>query len=184
MRKTEGGMGVRRWRGASSVALADSAPDEFASGFEAAFARLQVALLEGCALEQSWAEKIAAGVRAGLDFAAADTTSARQLTSEALAHGRDGVARHDRLLAYLAERLRQGRAQSVDGERLPEITERAMAGGAVALVAQRIDQGKAEELPALEQQLSLGRFPLRPYRSPRPEPWPAFALSRRPSHPR
>jgi AcrR family transcriptional regulator len=135
--------------------------DDFSALFEAAFARLQVALLEACRREDDWPEKIAAAVRAGLEFAAADPDAALVLTSEALAHGREGVARHERLLGYLGERLLPGRDEGPDGDRLPDITERAIAGGVLALVSQRVDRGRPEELSGLAAEAI--QFVLTPY---------------------
>jgi hypothetical protein len=136
-------------------------PNDFGARFEAAFARLQVTILEACGAQGEWPRKIAAGIQAGLEFAAADPAAARVLVTEALMHGRDGVARHERLVAYLGERLLPGRELSPDGKRLPGITERAMAGGVVALVAQRLDLGREDELPALSPEAI--QFVLTPY---------------------
>jgi hypothetical protein len=139
----------------------DPIPEDFPARFEAAFARLQVAMLEACARQTEWSRKVSTGIVAGLEFAAANPAEARLLSSEALEHGRDGVDRQGRLLAYLGERLVPGRREGPDGERLPEITERAMAGGVLALVGQRLDRGKAEELPALAPEAI--QFVLTPY---------------------
>jgi hypothetical protein len=138
-----------------------SSPEDFPQAFEAAFARLQVAILAAGAAEHDWSARVAAVVRAGLRFAAADPAGAQTLTTEALAQGPDGVARHERVVAYLGTCLHEGRAESPDGERLPEITERAMAGGIVMLAAQRLDLGKEEELPALAPEAI--QFVLTPY---------------------
>jgi hypothetical protein len=136
-------------------------PEDFAQAFEAAFARLQVAILRAGGGEDEWSARVAAVVRAGLAFAAADPAGAQLLTNEALARGADGVARHERVVAYLGGCLFEGRVEGPDGERLPEITERAMAGGAVMLAAQRLDLGKERELPALAPEVI--QFVLTPY---------------------
>jgi hypothetical protein len=138
-----------------------SHPEDFASAFEAAFARLQVRLEEACAGERDWPHRIAAATGAGLHFAAADPAAAQALTNEALAHGADGIARHERLIAYLREGLAPGREQRPEGERLPGITEHAMASGIVSLVAQRLDRGKESELPAIASEAI--QFVLTPY---------------------
>ena len=134
---------------------------DFPNAFENAFGRLQVAVLEACGRELGWAEKVAAGTRAGLEFAAADPAAAYVLTSEAFARGLEGVERHERLLDYLGERLLSGRRERPDGARLPEITERVIAGGIIALVSQRVDLGKADELEALVPEAI--QFVLTPY---------------------
>jgi hypothetical protein len=136
-------------------------PDDFAAEFEAAFACLQVTILEACGRERDWVRKIAAATRTGLEFAAANPPAAHVLTSEAFARGVEGVERYERLLDYLGERLRPGRQERPHGVRLPDITERAMAGGLLALVSQRIDNGKADELAALAPEAI--QFVLTPY---------------------
>jgi hypothetical protein len=136
-------------------------PDDFADAFEAAFARLQVRIETACAAEEEWPVQVAAGIRAALEFAAADPASARLLTNEALAAGRDGHARYDRMLSHFGERLLPGRALRPEGERLPEIVEKAMTGGIAMLIAQRLDMGRAEALPALAEEAT--QFVLTPY---------------------
>jgi len=135
--------------------------EDFASAFEAAFARLQVALLEACRRQGDWPAKTGAGIAAGMEFAAADPAAAAVLTNEAMAEGADGHARYERLVTYLSERLAQGREERAEDELLPVITERAMAGAVLTLIAQRVDQGKASELPALAPEVI--QFVLTPY---------------------
>jgi hypothetical protein len=135
--------------------------EDFADAFEAAFARLQVRVETACATEAEWPAQVAAGVRAALSFAAADPASAQVLTNDALAAGREGYARYDRMLTHFGERLLPGRALRPEGERLPEITEKAMTGGLAMLIAQRLDLGRAAELPALARE-SI-QFVLTPY---------------------
>jgi hypothetical protein len=134
---------------------------QFAGAFERAFAGLQVELEEAWAAQPAWPLRVGAAVRAGLRFAAADPRAAQTLTSDALAAGPAGIARHERLIAYLREGLALGRRERPENDRLPEITEQAMASGAVMLVAQRVDRGRAAELPALVPEAI--QFVLTPY---------------------
>jgi hypothetical protein len=136
-------------------------PDDFANEFEAAFARLQIRVETACAAEPEWPAQVAAGVRAALRFAAADPGSARVLTSDALAAGKDGYARYDRMLAHFGARLLPGRALRPEGEKLPEIIEKAMVGGVATIVAQRVDRGCERELPGLTAEAI--QFVLTPY---------------------
>lgn len=136
-------------------------PDDFASAFESAFARLQIRVETACAAEADWPGQVAAAIRAALAFAAFDTDSASALTSEVLANGRAGYARYDRMLAHFGEQLRPGRVLRSEGEWLPEITEKAMVGGLVTLIAQRLDTGRAAELPTLGAEAI--QFVLTPY---------------------
>ena len=136
-------------------------PDDFATEFEAAFARLQIRVETACAAEDDWPAQVVAGVRAALRFAAADPASARVLTVDALAAGRDGYARYDRMLGHFGERLLPGRALRPEGEFLPEIVETAMTGGIATIVAQRVDTGRERELPGLAPEAI--QFVLTPY---------------------
>lgn len=135
--------------------------EEFADDFGSAFARLQVRIETACAAEARWSEQVAAGVRAALGFAAAHPAAARLLTSDALAAGKEGYARYDRMLNHFGERLLAGRALRPEGERLPEIIEKAMVGGIATIVAQRVDAGRERELPGLAAEAI--QFVLTPY---------------------
>jgi hypothetical protein len=136
-------------------------PDDFAGAFEAAFAVLQVRIETACIAEVAWPARVAAGIRAAFAWAAADPAAADVLTNEALAGGKPGFARYERMISYVAELLEPGRAESDHGERLPEITERAMASGVAMLVAQRLTMGREAELPALAGEAI--QFVLTPY---------------------
>jgi hypothetical protein len=135
--------------------------DDFARTFEAALARLQVRVESACAAKRDWPEQVAAGIRAALEFAAAEPAAADALTNGALAHGHAGFARYDRMIAHFGERLLPGRALRPENARLPEITERAMTGGLATLIAQRLDHGGTDDLPALAPEAI--QFVLTPY---------------------
>jgi hypothetical protein len=138
-----------------------SSNDDFPRAFEAAFARLQVVVEEAYLSRAEWPDQIAAAIRAGFEFAATDSIAADLLTNQALAHGRDGIARYQRLIGFAAGLLAPGRQLSDDGELLPRVIEQSLAGGIVMLVAQRVDQGLAAELPALAPDAI--QFALTPY---------------------
>jgi hypothetical protein len=135
--------------------------DNFVRSFESAFARLQVAFIEACRGSRDWPHSVAAGVRVGLDFAAADPHAVAALTTEAMAHGVEGIERYERLVAYLREQLAPGREQLPVDEQLPDVIEHALASGVLMLVAQRLDQGRVAELPALAPEVV--QFVLTPY---------------------
>jgi len=142
--------------------LPKSSPqDDFSRAFEAAFARLQVVVEEAYVSRATWPDQVAAAIRAGFEFAAADPEAANLLTNRALAHGRDGIARYHRLIDYAAGLLAPGRDLSPEGALLPEILETAVASGIATLVAQRVDQGRAGEIPALVP--DAVQFALTPY---------------------
>ena len=142
------------------MAGADEA-DDFAFAFDSAFATLQVRVESACRAASEWPEQVAAGIRAAFDWAAAEPAAAQLLTNDALASGSAGFERYERMIAYVAGLLEPGRDQATHGERLPEITERAMASGGVMLVAQRLSLGKQAELPAIAGEAI--QFVLTPY---------------------
>ncbi len=129
--------------------------------FATAFARLQVRIESACVAEASWPAQVAAGIRAALAFAEAEPDVARVLTTDALAGGREGFIRYDRMISHLGEWLLPGRDLSPDGRDLPEITEKAMVGGVAMLVAQRVDLGRHTELSELIPEAI--QFALTPY---------------------
>ena len=141
--------------------LESSSNDDFPRAFEAAFARLQVVVEEAYVSRPEWPDQVAAAIRAAFEFAASDPRAADLLTNRALAHGSDGVARYQRLLGYGVGLLLPGRKHSPDAELLPGIIEQSVAGGIIMLVAQRVDRGRAAELPGLIP--DAVQFALTPY---------------------
>lgn len=140
---------------------ATGSQDDFGAAFEAAFGRLQVRVETACVTPGAWTERVVEGVRQGLRFAASEPTAANVLTNEAQARGVDGVERYDRLLDYFAGLLEPGREESEHGSLLPDVTERAIAGGVATIVANRVDRGREAELPALAAEVT--QFVLTPY---------------------
>jgi hypothetical protein len=138
-------------------------PEGFANSFAAAFARLQIRIEHACLGERpsDWPAQVAAAIEVTLAFAAADPAAAQVLTNEAMAEGKTGFARYDRMIDHFAARLRRGRAERAEGKWLPEITEKALVGGLAMLIAQRLDMGREAELPALAPEAI--QFVLTPY---------------------
>ena len=136
-------------------------PDGPDDSFDSAFARLQIRIETACASEPDWPAGVAAGIRAALAFAAADPVAAQVLTNDAMAEGKVGFSRYDRMIEYFAAALQPGRAERPHGDRLPEITEKTMVGGVAMLVAQRLNFGRHVELPRLASEAT--QFVLTPY---------------------
>lgn len=135
--------------------------DEFAFAFDSAFAALQVRIESACVVAGDWPTRVAAGIRVAFEWVAAEPGAAQLLTNEALAGGSAGFERYERMVSYVAGLLAPGREQASHGERLPELTERAMASGVAMLVAQRLSLGKEAELPSLADEAV--QFVLTPY---------------------
>ena len=136
-------------------------PDDFAFAFDSAFAALQVRIESACAAADGWPDGVLAGIRAAFEWAAAEPAAAQLLTNDALAGGGTGFERYERMVGYVAELFAPGRELAAHGERLPEITEQAMASGVTMLVAQRLSLGQESELPKLAGEAA--QFVLTPY---------------------
>ncbi|HWM62960.1 MAG TPA: hypothetical protein VNP96_03125 [Solirubrobacterales bacterium] len=135
--------------------------EDFADAFESALARAQIRIETACARETEWTAQVAAGIRAALAFAAAEPAAAQVLTNGALAMGRAGFARYDRMIDHFAKAFLPGRALRPEGDRLPATTEKMLAGGVAMLIAQRLDLGRHAELPTLASDAI--QFVLTPY---------------------
>jgi hypothetical protein len=135
--------------------------DGFADAFESAFGRLRIRIESACANQPDWPLGAAAGIHAALVFATTDPAAAKVLTVDALAAGKVGFERYERLIAYLCDLLLPGRVERPEAERLPGETEKALAGGIAMLVAQRVDLDRHAELPGLAAEAT--QFVLTPY---------------------
>src|SRR5260221_12724087 len=127
-------------------------PDESPTAFEPALARLQIRIETACGSEAEWRAKVSAGIRAALAFAAADPAAAQILTNEAMAEGKAGFARYDRMIEHFAAALQPGRAERPEGGWLPEITAQTLVGGVAVLMAQRLNFDRPARLPATPPQ--------------------------------
>lgn len=133
----------------------------FPAEFEAALARLRYALADAYDMPANEPQRVAAAILAGLTFASDNPETVLVLTSRAVSHGGYGAARYRDLLLGAARVLARCRAERPENTDLPAITERALIGGLATLVAQRLDTGRAGELPALAPQAI--EFVLSPY---------------------
>src|SRR5262249_18743746 len=114
----------------------------YEDGVERLAAAVEAAALE----EREWGAGLSVGLRAGLDFLAADPALAHLLLVESLAAARPARLEHERSLERLAEALRPP-ARMPGGEVVPEETLRLLAGGLASHVSGRVLAGEAERLP-------------------------------------
>lgn len=119
-----------------------------AARFEQALAALRTRIESACAGQDEWPQRVAAGVRAAFEFAAEQPETARLLTGEALARGKEGQAQHRRLVACLAELLRR-ELPAQPGKDSLNVTEDAVTGGIALLAARLLDDGRDSELPGV-----------------------------------
>ncbi len=114
--------------------------------------RLAAVVGEATKSERDWANQLSAGLMAGLEFLAADSSLAHLLFVESLAAARPARLEHERSLARLAEVLRPPSAGSQAGVVSSE-TARILAGGLSSHLSGRILAGEAERLPELHDPL-------------------------------
>jgi AcrR family transcriptional regulator len=117
----------------------------FAAAYEDGTERLVAAVEVAVEGEGDWEAGLSAGLRAGLDFLAADPPLAHLLLVEALAAARPARLEHERSLARLAEALRPPSGVP-GGEVVPEETLRLLAGGLASHLSGRVLAGEAERL--------------------------------------
>ena len=123
----------------------------FDAAYEDGVEQLAAAVEEGAGGERGWANRLSAGLRAGLDFLAADPALAHLLFVEALAAARPARFEHEHSLERLAEVLRPP-AGGGEGA-VSEETARMLAGGLASHLSGRILAGEAKRLPELHDPL-------------------------------
>lgn len=118
----------------------------FAAAFEDGVERLVLAVEAGVDGEDGWSARLSAGLRAGLDFLAADPPLAHLLLVEALAAARPARLEYERSLVQLSEVLRPPPSNLLSGEVVSEETTRLLAGGLASHVSGRLLAGESERL--------------------------------------
>jgi AcrR family transcriptional regulator len=118
----------------------------FAAAYEDGVERLSVSVERAVEGERNWEDRLSAGLRAALDFLAADPPLAHLLLVESLAAARPARLEHERSLSRLAEALRSPAAGSSGGDTVSEETERLLAGGLASHVSGRVLAGECGRL--------------------------------------
>lgn len=126
----------------------------FAAAYEDGVERLAAVVEDAASGASGWNDQVDAGLRAGLDFLAADPALAHLLAVESLAAARLARLEHERSLVLLAEALRPP-GDRRGAEVVPEETLRLLAGGLASHVSGRVLAGEAERLPK-DHDLLLG----------------------------
>ncbi|MBA3865824.1 MAG: hypothetical protein H0X42_05690 [Solirubrobacterales bacterium] len=124
-------------------------PDDHQAVLEGFLAHLR----RVCRLQSEWPLKVKVSIGAALDFAAAAPERAKLLT-----RGPSPVLPGDSQVAFeardhLAAMLASGRSQFSPDSSLPGLTEQMLVGGLQAVIAVRLMDGEALQLPDLAPQL-------------------------------
>ena len=127
-------------------------------GFSTSFGQLQGEVEGACRRVTGWEARVAAGVRAALEFAAAHPAEARALTIEARSAD-PAVDREDDVIAYFTQLLHDA---APDEKLFPIAADRAMVASIAMIVRSHLVIGSAKQLPDLAPDLAY--LILLPYR--------------------
>jgi AcrR family transcriptional regulator len=139
----------------------DSKEACFLAAFDVVRDHLQDLISTAAASQTEWPHQVIAGLRACLEFFAAQPDLARFFLLEAIAATPATANRFRETLLACDPALAAGRAELTDPDSLLPGTESSIVGGAVSLVSHRIVAGETERLPELLPDLI--EFTLSPY---------------------
>jgi hypothetical protein len=140
-----GAGGPVRWRPPSA---------EFLSSFVA----LQGAVSAACGREAEWEAKVAAGIRAALEFAAAEPAAVHALTIDARRQAQEAGDRAEEVVRYFAEMLERVAPAE---KRFPISTDEGTVESIAMVIRGQLIAGTTGELPQLAPELTY--LALMPY---------------------
>lgn len=113
--------------------------------FSANFLALQDVVRKTCAAETQWQARIVVGLRAVLEFAAADPAAARALTIQARNGNSAAAGNQDEVIAYFVELL----GELTPAQKVVAVsTDRGVVESIATIVRGQLLAGSAEQLPA------------------------------------
>jgi hypothetical protein len=118
--------------------------------FLPSFVALQGAVSTACSSQAEWEAKVAAGVRAALDFAAAEPAAAHALTIDARRQALDEGDREHEVVAYFARLLSE---VAPPERRFPISTDKGTIEAIAMVVRGRLIAGTTDELPSQAPEL-------------------------------
>jgi AcrR family transcriptional regulator len=107
---------------------------------------------QACGAESRWEDKVRAAIHVALTLLAADLPTARLLTVEIMALGREDAERSDAAIEAFATRLRAGRSPSDAGQAFSN-ADWALVAGIAMLIGRCVMAGEASGLPEIEDEL-------------------------------
>lgn len=115
--------------------------------FSTSFSALQDAVRRACAAETQWQTRVVVGLRAVLEYAAADPAGARALTIQARRGNPAEADRQDQAIAYFAALL--GEVTPEDKVVAVSRTDEGLVDSIATVVRAHLIAGMAEHLPGL-----------------------------------
>jgi AcrR family transcriptional regulator len=138
----------------------DGKEEVFLGAFDITVDEVAARIEESCLdVDEDWAERVAAGLRAFLTYVAENPAAARMCLIEAMSATPAASARYDDATQRFVDLLRQSTPADTD---LPDTIEETLVGGVAWILHQKIRRGEAEQ--ALDLMPELLDFILSPYR--------------------
>lgn len=144
--------------------LFDGKEECFLAAFDVVRAHLEDLISRAVAEADDWPHQVIAGLRAGLEFFAAEPELARFCLLEAVSATPTIAIRFREAVLTGVPGLAEGRAELTDQAALLPGTEDAILGGIVSLATRSIIAGETEKLPELLP--DFVEFALAPYLGP------------------
>jgi hypothetical protein len=129
-----------------------------AASFLTSFVALQDAVSTACGEQAEWQAKVAAGIRAALEFAAADPAAVHALTIDARRQAPDDGNRAEEVVRYFAGML--GNVAPAE-RRFPISTDEGTIEAIAMVIRGQLLSGTTDELPELAPDLTY--LALMPY---------------------
>jgi TetR/AcrR family transcriptional regulator len=120
---------------------------------EETFDRLAGTIFRACASEREWPRRLAAAVRAAIEFSVESPVEARLLVLDTVGADPQLAARVLASNEHLIGLLRAGRQESAKAALLPELVERALVGAASSVIGARLMQDQIDDLARIEPEL-------------------------------
>jgi AcrR family transcriptional regulator len=133
----------------------------FLAAYDEAVELVRADVLAACADEREWAERVCAGLAAGLAGLAAAPARANLLLAEGLRVGPGIYGRFQGMVESFVPHLRDGAPTVTSVGRAPEAADEAVVGGIASLLGRRVLAGEATRLDRFFPELA--EFALTPY---------------------
>lgn len=133
----------------------------FLAAYDDAVERLRREVMDACAGEAGWTERVAAALEAALAFLAREPARADLLFVEGLRAGPDVYARFQKAVQSFVPALREGAPAPERGGAPGDRIAEAVVGGTASLLSRWILGGESEELEARFPEIA--EFALTPY---------------------
>jgi hypothetical protein len=126
--------------------------------FLPSFVALQDAVRTACGRQAEWEAKVAAGIRAALEFAAAEPAAVHALTIDARRRAEEAGDRAEEVVQYFAEMLG---SVAPEEKRFPISTDEGAVESIAMVIRGQLLSGTTEALPKLAPELTY--LALMPY---------------------